>query len=87
VDGEPQDIRAAMRDVLARVPDPDTVPERIEMHPSLFRRLERTRQDAAPSLPFSPYLLVDFDTHLPPDIVRVIYRSGRKDIIVITPSR
>lgn len=87
IDGEPQDILAAMRDVLARMPDPDTVPTGIEMHPSLFYRLEALprRERARPSSLFDPFLPVEFDDVLLPSAVRVIYASGRKEIIVIVP--
>lgn len=85
---EPQDILAAMRDVMARMPDLDRVPAKIEMHPSLFRRFEMVQRREAPhgESPFDPYLPIEFDTRLPPSFVRVIYASGRKEIIVITPT-
>jgi len=87
VEREPQDVLAAMRDVLARMPDPDTVPTRIEMCPSLFYRLEALPRHgwSRPSSLFGPFLPIEFDDVLSPSAVRVIYASGRKEIIAIVP--
>jgi hypothetical protein len=81
------DILTALRAVMASLPDPDTVPKQLDMHRSLFFRLEALQRHAPSTLPspFDPFLPISFDDNMSPSAIRITYATGRKEIIVLVP--